>query len=429
MNHLFTFILLLSLSNLLAQDCAPGWQFYRAISVDNTSGQELTDYQVLVELNTAELVAAGSLQPNGQDLRVYLASDCTPLAFWGDSLGLNDNTRIFVKVPTVAAGATAELQLYYGRPQAETGADGDATFMFFDDFNTDEVDTTKWEAIGEFAQFNTVDGKLLYGSTGQNPGPRFKFARTKPSFTGPAIFEYAGTVSNNNGFGFSSADQTLERILFRQAGFGFDTLNQVAVLNDTFDNGFSTIIDYPLLGFPRNVQQTHSITIGVNDNSNIEARRYANVGLGTENTETRVLANFLTTGIHFILSSFSDFSPVSLDYLAVRQAVLSPPSTSVGPELMATPSNLTSFALTADQVKIFPNPATTDITVQMEYREPILIQLFDASGRQTAITTSAELPANWQINLTDLEAGNYYVRILDQASKKLLYTQSVIVVR
>ena len=53
------FLLLLSSFMISAQDCANGWSFYRTITVDNSGGDNLTDYQVSFTLNTADLVANG----------------------------------------------------------------------------------------------------------------------------------------------------------------------------------------------------------------------------------------------------------------------------------------------------------------------------------------------------------------------------------
>jgi len=86
---------------------------------------------------------------------------------------------------------------------------------------------------------------------GSVSGGRFKFVRTAATFQEPVIFEFVVKINNSNGFGFSSADVDLDRILFRQAGFGFDTLNQVAFIPDTISNGFQVEGMYPLIRFTR----------------------------------------------------------------------------------------------------------------------------------------------------------------------------------
>lgn len=424
----FTTLALLMAGSLFAQDCAPGWSFYRVITVDNSAGAELTDYQVQITLDTRALADAGSLRADGADLRVF-TTDCTPLSFWGDSLGLSNTTRLYVKIPSLAAGASVDLQVYYGRPQAEDATDGENTFIFFDDFSSGAIDPTKWETIGEFAQFEVIDGRAVYGSTAMNPGPRFKFARTAASFSGPVTFESAGIISNANGFGFSSATDPLNRILFRQSSFGFDTINQVAVMQDTLSNGLAIINNYPILRIPRGELTTQAITAGVNANNFLEVTRFANVGLGSANVDTTVLTEAFDVagGFHFIMSSFSPNFAITLDYLHVRQVVDTPPTFTVGEELMATPSSV-SFALTSQQVRVFPNPVSAYLQVTVDAPDRVVLSLHDALGRQVAEGWRENASGtNWTLNVADVGRGAYFLRVARAGNGELLYTHKVLV--
>ncbi|MEM9527905.1 MAG: DUF2341 domain-containing protein [Bacteroidota bacterium] len=424
----FTTLALLIVGSLFAQDCAPGWTFYRVITIDNSAGAELTDYQVQVTLDTRALADAGTLRADGADLRVF-TTDCTPLSFWGDSLGVSSTTRLYVKIPSLAAGASVDLQLYYGRPQAEAATDGENTFIFFDDFSSGAIDPTKWETVGEFAQFEVIDGRAVYGSTSMNPGPRFKYARTAASFSDPVTFEFAGIVSNANGFGLSSATDPLNRILFRQSGFGFDTINQVAVIQDTLSNGAARINNFPLLRIPRGELTTQAITAGVNANNFLEVTRFANVGLGDENVDTTVLTEDFDVagGFHFIMSSFAPNFAITLDYLHVRQVVDTPPTSSVGGALMATPSSV-SFALTSEQVRVFPNPVSAYLQVIVEVPDQIYLSLHDVTGRQITEGRREESSGTrWTLDLTDVARGSYFLRVARTRNGELLYTHKVLV--
>ncbi len=425
MKHLLLFCFLALATSLSAQGCSPGWEFYRDITIDNSAGPALTDYQVKVSINTAQLATDGKLRGDGADLRVF-TTDCTLLPFWGDSLGTSLATDIWVKIPSIAAGATTTIQVYYGRPAATSATDGDNTFLFFDDFSTGTIDPAKWETVGEFAEFAVVDSIARYSSTGSSGESRFKFARTATTFSEKVIFEYNGATSNSNGFGFSSGTEPLERILWRISGaFGFDTLNQVAIMRDTLSNGIALVNNYPFLRFPRGILHTRSVTVESNENENLQVTRFANVGLGTENTDLFVQENVSMPSFHFIMSSFNAGSPTLLDNIRVRQFTAMPPVSSISDELMATPSGV-RFLLAASEVKVFPNPASGLVDVEIATVESVNIIMTDVLGRRVANQKVDQLAMNtWQLNVSHLDRGIYFLQFYHSTDGSLLHTRKM----
>ena len=119
------------------------WQYRRAITINNTSNSNtLSNYQVLVTLDTASLISAGKMQSTGADIRFTDSDGLTSLSYWIES-GINtSSTRIWVKVPSIPASSTKTIYIYYGNPSATGLSNGDATFDFFDDFSV--KDTSKW---------------------------------------------------------------------------------------------------------------------------------------------------------------------------------------------------------------------------------------------------------------------------------------------
>lgn len=426
----FTLLLFIfSCCCLSAQDCADGWAFYRTITIDNSAGSDLTDYQAVFELNTTDLVANGKLRADGADLRVF-TDDCTPLPFWGDSLGLSPTTRIWVKLPSLTAGASVDLQVYYGNATATSVADGDNTFIFFDDFSSGVVDPSKWETVGEFANFAVVDGMLNYSSTGNSQGSRFKFARTVPTFSEEVTMDYSGAVSNSNGFGFSSNNVEVERLIFRQGSFGFDTLGQVAVMLDTISNGFQSEGGYPFLRFERFAFNTASLTVGLNTDDYIQVNRFANVGLGTENVTPLIVSQTEPmTGFHFIMSSFSASQTIFLDNFRVRQHTPTAPMSTVGTEVVLDPSRLVHLIDPA-RVQVFPNPSKSSSQVSIDYEEAVLLQVFDAQGKQLNNLNLRLLPGEQaQINTEPLAAGFYFLQFVRLSDGALLHSRPLSVVK
>jgi hypothetical protein len=140
------------------------WDYKREFTIAN-SGSTLTNFQVLININTASLVTAGKMQSNCADLRILNSAQDTLLDFWLDTSTANTaSTDIWVKIPSLAAGNTT-IYLYYGNSMASSVSSGDNTFDFFDDFNNSSY-TDKWVVVsGTWAE----SGGVLAVSTMETP--------------------------------------------------------------------------------------------------------------------------------------------------------------------------------------------------------------------------------------------------------------------
>jgi hypothetical protein len=84
------------------------------------------------------------MRSDGGDIRFTDSDGVTLLNYWIESgIGTN-NTRIWVKVPSIPPSSKKTIYLYYGNPSATSLSNGDDTFDFFDDFLGTSLDTTKW---------------------------------------------------------------------------------------------------------------------------------------------------------------------------------------------------------------------------------------------------------------------------------------------
>ncbi len=136
------------------------WQYRKAISIGNTSGAELADFQVLV-LSNVNLVAdinAGKIRPDLGDLRfVDAVGDILP--YWIEDITATTTVNAWVKATTLPVGG-ATIYLYYGNPSAISAQNGNNVFLFFDDFSGDAgkwtVDSGTWSiANGEYVGSGT----------------------------------------------------------------------------------------------------------------------------------------------------------------------------------------------------------------------------------------------------------------------------------
>ena len=114
------------------------WQYRKAITIDNTANSNtLTDYQVLVTLDTTSLISDGKMRTDCGDIRLtyYNSTDDSekeiPQWVWTNQtdysslsyswwiFGCNTpSTRITVKVPYIPANSYSTIYIYYGNSQA-----------------------------------------------------------------------------------------------------------------------------------------------------------------------------------------------------------------------------------------------------------------------------------------------------------------------
>lgn len=115
-------ILLAGLSAAALAQPAP-WTHAQRFYANNLDGQPLGDMQVKVRIDTASLIAAGTLQPDGSDLRFALDIDGTqPLQHWvQQGLGTAE-TDIWVRLPSIPGDSSQPFWLFHGNPAAsDTG--------------------------------------------------------------------------------------------------------------------------------------------------------------------------------------------------------------------------------------------------------------------------------------------------------------------
>ena len=114
----------------------PDWDYRKEITINNTTGAEtLTNYAVLVTVDTAALIGSGKMNPYCGDVRFVDSTNSEELDFWIES-GINtSDTRIWVEAPNIPALSTETMYMYYGSANHKVPqSDGNDTFPVFDDF-------------------------------------------------------------------------------------------------------------------------------------------------------------------------------------------------------------------------------------------------------------------------------------------------------
>ncbi|MEW5761447.1 MAG: DUF2341 domain-containing protein, partial [Candidatus Thermoplasmatota archaeon] len=97
------------------------------INVTN-SGSALTDYQVLVKINSSSLISAGKMRKDCGDIR-FKDSDGTQISYWLESGCNSSSTYLWAKVPYIPASSTKTIYVYYGNLSLTTTSNVSATFI------------------------------------------------------------------------------------------------------------------------------------------------------------------------------------------------------------------------------------------------------------------------------------------------------------
>jgi hypothetical protein len=135
-----------------------GWSYRRPVTINNTNNSnELTDYQVLVVVDTASLIQQGKMQADCDDIRFTDSDGSTLLPYWLEGPINAANTKIWVKVPSIPASGVKVIYLYYGNPTAQSESSIADTFIR-------EIDSA--QPVKAAWAMNEGSGSTVYDTSG-----------------------------------------------------------------------------------------------------------------------------------------------------------------------------------------------------------------------------------------------------------------------
>jgi hypothetical protein len=159
--------------------------------IANDSAQILTNYQVLLVVNTAAPISAGHMRADGGDIR-FTENVCSPVVmfdYWIEDFLNTDSTRIWVKIPSLPANSISQFVLWSGDTNAVAQSDFNTTFphayisagfdtvlsgnVYFDWFQLDSgdvVDITPGSPLSIRSRVIKMNG-TINGNGGGNPAP------------------------------------------------------------------------------------------------------------------------------------------------------------------------------------------------------------------------------------------------------------------
>ncbi len=117
----------LAIGDALAVPAA--WNYRQTITLDNTAGGALSDYQQLLTVDTATLVREDKLRADCRDLLFVDEDGTSELNYWLESGANSEATRIWVKLPTIPGSTTRTIYMYYGNRATHARSSASGVFV------------------------------------------------------------------------------------------------------------------------------------------------------------------------------------------------------------------------------------------------------------------------------------------------------------
>lgn len=220
---------------------------YRStVTITNSSGGALSDYQVKISLTSSNFAFANSTS-DGRDVRIFDADDATSLFFHIAAWDQNAQTAtIWVRVPNLPTGDKS-IYLHYGNSSLTSASSPENTYYFYDDFSGSSLDTDKWSS---YSGESVGSGLLNLNVSSNNQAGSEDYVYGNYSMTNWSVMEIRNksTATNaTNRFGFSSERTTfylnstyyLGIQKFSDGNYYYDTNNN-STLSQTQGTTFDT---------------------------------------------------------------------------------------------------------------------------------------------------------------------------------------------
>jgi len=145
------------------------FKYRRKITITEQSGNNLSDYQVRIDLDATNFDFSHFLN-EGKDLRFTDASK-NLLPYWVEKMDIAaQEATIWVKVPSIPANSSVDIFMYYGSPEVDSASDISNTAILGDDFvealNSAEV-KARYKAVMDRILEVVEEDFASHGGTGQ----------------------------------------------------------------------------------------------------------------------------------------------------------------------------------------------------------------------------------------------------------------------
>lgn len=142
----------------------PGWLMRKLNPIGGTTAGMQFNYQMKITVHkgsgtdsATDVYCNGHCRDDFGDIRWTRGGGLNLLDYWIESVVSGDKAVFWVEVPFVPKSpGTVDARMYYDKSDAASLSNGDATFIFFDDFAGTTINTNKWTVLGGYHSQNEV---------------------------------------------------------------------------------------------------------------------------------------------------------------------------------------------------------------------------------------------------------------------------------
>jgi hypothetical protein len=194
----------------------PPWLYRKPVTISN-SLSALSDYQVLATADTTSLISAGKMRSDCGDVRFRDSDGIIDLSYWNETACNSASTKFWVKVPSIPSG-TKTIYMYYGNSSASSLSNGTATFVFFDDFESGNLN--KWDTKANWGDQTSVVQSGTYAAHALSVSNLLKRNHGLSSYTYVIEFWMRSPVTSDYFYAYNGYDTTYSaNVYFWNTGY------------------------------------------------------------------------------------------------------------------------------------------------------------------------------------------------------------------
>jgi hypothetical protein len=211
------------------------WPYRVPITLNIGENVPPENYQYKIVLDNVDNLGGHVAFENFQDLRFLENENVGELSYWFESYVSGDSVVTWVK-RTENALTDNTIYCYYGNPNAASAEDGDATFLLFDDMQSDQL--ADWITNGGTWSWDTDNYKVVWtggrSNAYQNPpnNENYAYAATIRRASGTVgeagLLFYCDSVSADAGNTYLFRLDGTNAQLYRVTGGTWDSLGSTA---------------------------------------------------------------------------------------------------------------------------------------------------------------------------------------------------------
>ena len=212
-----------------------GWQYRKSHDIKGSQAGAVDDYQIRIKVHYGNGTDSGEnvylnnkCRSDFGDIRFTESDGVTELSYWMEEKVDGDYAIFWVKIPSIPKQPkTTTIYIYYGNSSATTTSNGEETFIFFDDFDTDT-----WSYSGTGVWINTSEGRLYYKSGSNSYG--YKSLGTS---LGKFALEVKGVRTKSSEYGNA-------RIMLADSPKSYDSENDAVYYHLNYGTTYDTYVGY-----------------------------------------------------------------------------------------------------------------------------------------------------------------------------------------